>query len=132
MATPDHVPTGRGFDTSFGYFHHANDFYSEIAGDCNETKIVDLWDTNKPAPGVNGTGPDKYEEGLFKERLSTIMIRQHHCSSIMLLTLCIHLFKFLIPMQTNLVSLMTKIVKSIMPWSTILRMLLVSWWVLSR
>ena len=44
MATPDHIPTGRGFDTSFGYFHHTNDFYTEIAGggQCNGTKLVDL------------------------------------------------------------------------------------------
>ena len=25
MATVDHTPKGRGYDTSFGYFHHAND-----------------------------------------------------------------------------------------------------------
>ena len=24
MATRDHTPHGRGYDTSFGYFHHAN------------------------------------------------------------------------------------------------------------
>ena len=26
MATPDHTPQGRGFDTSLNYFHHANSF----------------------------------------------------------------------------------------------------------
>ena len=74
MATPDHTPQGRGFDTSFGYFHHANDFYTEMAGiDCNKTSIVDLWATDEPAHGINGTGPDKYEEGLFKERLLDVV-----------------------------------------------------------
>ena len=29
MATPDHTPKGRGFDSSFGYFHHANDYFTE-------------------------------------------------------------------------------------------------------
>ena len=29
MATPDHTPKGRGFDSSFGYFHHDNDYYTE-------------------------------------------------------------------------------------------------------
>ena len=66
MATPDHTPMGRGFDTSFGYFHHDNDYYSETAGTCNNTRIVDIWVTDKPGHGLNGTGPDKYEEGLFK------------------------------------------------------------------
>ncbi len=70
MATPKHTPKGRGFDTSFGYFHHENDFYTEIAGSgsCKgRTKIVDLWDTDKPAHGVNGTGEDNYEEALFRD-----------------------------------------------------------------
>ena len=80
MATPDHIPIGRRFDTSFGYYHHANDFYTEIASACNGTGMVDLWDTDKPAHGVNGTGPDKYEEGLFKERLLKI-VNDHDTST---------------------------------------------------
>ena len=80
MATTDHMPKGRGFDTSFGYFHHANDFYTEIDGrPCNKTHIVDIWDTDKPAYGKNGTGPDNYEEGLFKERLLEVV--NNHDSS---------------------------------------------------
>ena len=27
MATPEHTPKGRSFQSSFGYFHHANDYY---------------------------------------------------------------------------------------------------------
>ena len=73
MATPDHIPTGRGFDTSFGYFHHSNDYYNETAGHCSSTPIVDLWDTDSPATGVNGTGPDNYEEGLFKEHVLKVI-----------------------------------------------------------
>ena len=74
MATPDqHTPKGRGFDTSLGYFYHGNDYYNETIGSCNATPIVDLWDTDQPAHGINGTGPDNYEEGLFKERLLDIL-----------------------------------------------------------
>ena len=29
MATREHTPKGRGYDTSFGYFHHDNDFWTE-------------------------------------------------------------------------------------------------------
>ena len=29
MATPRHTPLGRGYDSSLGYFHHSNDYYSE-------------------------------------------------------------------------------------------------------
>ena len=80
MATPDHIPTGRGFDSSFGYYHHANDYYTEQTGQCEGTMIVDLWDTDKPAHGVNGTGPDNYEEGLFKQRVLDI-VNNHDTST---------------------------------------------------
>lgn len=73
MATPDHTAEGRGFSSSFGYFHHANDYYTEAEGKCNGTNITDLWDTDKPAHGQNGTGPDHYEEGLFRERVLDIV-----------------------------------------------------------
>ena len=77
MATPDHTPKGRGFDFSLNYFHHANSYYNETEGMCNMTKIVDLWDTDKPASDLNGTGTDHYEEVLFKTtfcKLCQIMI----------------------------------------------------------
>ena len=76
-ATTDHIPTGRGFDSSFGYFNFANDYFTEIDFDkCPNTSIVDLWDTNKPAHGVNGTGDDHYEEDLFRNRVLDVI--DHH------------------------------------------------------
>ena len=35
--------------------------------------IVDLWDTDKPASGLNGTEADHYEEALFRDRLLQIV-----------------------------------------------------------
>ena len=55
MATPDHTPRGRGYDSSFGYFHHANDYWVEAIGSCpgsasgpdtggtNSTSVIDMW-----------------------------------------------------------------------------------------
>ena len=76
MATPEHTPQGRGYDSSLGYFHHANDYWTEHVGD-----YVDMWFTDAPAHGQNGsdpcqrngggqctTGPEKdYEEYKFAQ-----------------------------------------------------------------
>ena len=40
---------------------------------CNSTDIVDLWDTDKLASDLNGTGADHYEEALFRDRLLQIV-----------------------------------------------------------
>lgn len=50
MATVDHTPKGRGYDTSLGYFHHDNDYFDDRA-----EQIVDLWDTDRPAFGFNSS-----------------------------------------------------------------------------
>jgi arylsulfatase B len=52
-ATLDHIPTGRGYDTSFGYAHHFNDYFDETESGGNGP--VDLWDTNNPAFGMNSS-----------------------------------------------------------------------------
>ena len=60
-----------GFQSSFGYFHHANDFYTEKAGvKCNGTMIIDLWDFDAPVTGENGT---IYEEAMFKKHLLNVV-----------------------------------------------------------
>ncbi len=62
------------------YFHHDNDFYHENISSCNGKPVVDLWGTDSPASNMNGTGPDKYEEGLYKEQLVNI-IKNHDPST---------------------------------------------------
>ena len=77
-AKPDLLPTGRKFDSSFGYLNAANDYYNQTdGGKCNGTQIVDLWDTDKPAKDKNGTG---YEDALFKARLLQV-VRDHDPST---------------------------------------------------
>ena len=73
FATPDHIPKGRGFDTSFGYFNAANDYYTKTIYSCNNTPIMDLWDTDEPVSDTNSTGEDHYEEALFRDRLLGIV-----------------------------------------------------------
>lgn len=81
MATPTHTPKGRGYDTSLNYFGHANWMYSsaewlgseENRYDAPEPGIIDLWDTDRPARDLNGTG---YEEYLFRDRMLKIL-REH-------------------------------------------------------
>lgn len=60
MATPDHSPLGRGYVSSFGYFHHDNDYWDETAGTCNHGQLVtDLWRAENgeehPATHFNGS-----------------------------------------------------------------------------
>lgn len=50
MATWDHTPIGRGYDTSLGYFHHDNDYFTDAVG-----PIIDIWDTDRPAFGMNSS-----------------------------------------------------------------------------
>ena len=89
MATHTHIPLGRGFDSSLCYFHHDNDFFNETASKCNGSAIVDLWGTQQPALGLNGTGPDNYEEGLFKEQLVNI-VKNHNASQPLFLYYATH------------------------------------------
>ncbi|CAE8635175.1 unnamed protein product [Polarella glacialis] len=78
MATWEHTPMGRGYETFFGYYHHANDYWtqrlsdSDLHGDiCGN--LVDLWNTTGPARDRNGTA---YVEELFTE--NTLGIIERH------------------------------------------------------
>lgn len=78
MATWDHTPMGRGYETWFGYYHHANDYYTQqvtrsnsLSGGCSG--LVDLWNTTGPARDRNGTD---YEENMFTQ--NTLNVLNHH------------------------------------------------------
>jgi arylsulfatase I/J len=81
MVTPSHTPKGRGYDSSLNYFSHGNWMYSEAAWrgsydhrpDLPTPDVIDLWDTDRPARHLNGTG---YEEYIFRDRMLKIL-REH-------------------------------------------------------
>ena len=47
-----------------------NDYYCEWFKACNKTPVVDLWNNNQPAWGLNGTD---YEEAMFTERVLQVV-----------------------------------------------------------
>lgn len=54
--SPGHIPTGRGYDTSFGYFDHTLDYWTERAYEqCPTFPTTDLWANDAPAYGRNGS-----------------------------------------------------------------------------
>ena len=81
MATFDHTPKGRGYDTSLIYFEHKNDYFTQIqmqSGCLNVyPDIVDLWisnnETEGPANNLNGTN---YEEYLFQNQLHEVIYNE--------------------------------------------------------
>jgi hypothetical protein len=77
MATVDHTPKGRGYDTSFGYFHHANDYWTEHVGAYvdlyNETEATD-WAGPAPAFAPLRDGPVRKTPLLSHFYLKTIIL----------------------------------------------------------
>ena len=99
MATFRHTPLGRGYSTSFGYFHHSNDYWDETLNRCTDsggaTRFpVDLWLTDMPAHGLNGTtngsAIEDYEEWKFGQRAVSI-IESHAPSTPLFLNYDFHI-----------------------------------------
>jgi arylsulfatase B len=83
MATNEHTPIGRGYKSWLGYFHHANDYYTEglplkAIGKINIclNQFTDLWGPGQ-APAKNYTGNNWYEEEIFTNHTLDI-IQQHN------------------------------------------------------
>lgn len=78
MATPEHTPKGRGFDSSLIYWGHMNDYWSQQAmsdprsDSClsDYPGLIDLWQDGKPASSLNGT---QYEDLMLAERVSELL-----------------------------------------------------------
>lgn len=94
MATPDHTPAGRGYDSSLVYFHHSNDCWTHVQEACHGSPVRDLWNMKGPVhfPGKPATAQDNngtcsftnqspkdgsvciYEDELFEERVKELII----------------------------------------------------------
>ena len=79
MATYDHTPKGRGFDSSLIYFEHKVDYFTQqiAQSSCMQYNpaTVDLWahspaEPEGPARALNGTA---YAEYLFRDRVLDII-----------------------------------------------------------
>ena len=46
MATEDHHPRSRGYDSWLGYWHHSNDYWQHTEEKCDGTPVRDLWSYN--------------------------------------------------------------------------------------
>ena len=91
MATPDHTPRGRGYQTSLNYYHHVNDAWTSVAWSdktCAGQDIIDLWATDGPATGVNNAASANctqenqtgcvYEDQLFTDRVMSAIQHVNH------------------------------------------------------
>mmetsp|Transcript_134114 Transcript_134114/g.267624 ORF Transcript_134114/g.267624 Transcript_134114/m.267624 type:complete len:539 (+) Transcript_134114:63-1679(+) len=77
MATWDHTPMGRGYETWLGYYHHANDYWTQqftSGGPSGCGPLVDLWNTTGPARHLNGTA---YEEEIFTSNTLDVIERHN-------------------------------------------------------
>ena len=99
MATMDHTPKGKGYESSLCYFNHANDYWWETTYRCGDLPYVpvDFWDHDRPARGLNGTKghQDKYnisafQDNILSQRLISI-IEKHDSSEPLFLFYAAHL-----------------------------------------
>ncbi|CAK9065036.1 Arylsulfatase B (ASB) (N-acetylgalactosamine-4-sulfatase) (G4S) [Durusdinium trenchii] len=109
MATPEHSPRGRGYETWYGYYQHANDYWhksklgtGEVDACLNHMKDLSMHNATYCGPVRDAislsaacemdeeSDPGCYEEHLFKERVLEI-IQNHNVTSPLFLFYSFHL-----------------------------------------
>ena len=73
MVVPEQIPVNKGFNSSYGYFHHGGDYRTYKTSHCPELdppykQLRDFWDTDGPAILPNLT-EGRYVEYLYKEKM---------------------------------------------------------------
>jgi arylsulfatase B len=113
MATEGHHPRARGFESFYGYWHHANDYWNHAVGKCSAMPLVrDLWRFNATFDGPavadeNGPGCSQREQQpsgetcVFEEELlrseAIRLITRHDASEPLFLFYSSHLIH--VPLQ---------------------------------
>ena len=106
MATFQHHPRARGYDSWLGYWHHSNDYWQHTVDHCGLRKIKDLWKYNASYDGpawelANGHSCSQenqspaneicvYEEQLLTNAVKDV-IRAHDDSKPLFLFWSMHL-----------------------------------------
>ncbi|CAE7034873.1 Arsb [Symbiodinium natans] len=115
MATPDHTPKGRGYETWYGYYGHANHYWHmlpdptyAVVDEClNQVRDLSMHNASYTGPVRDAISlsaacadPESdrgcYEEHLFKERVLEI-IREHKVEEPLFLVYAFHLVH--VPLQ---------------------------------
>merc|ERR1712066_157173 len=108
MATPQHHPKARGYESWLGYWHHANDYWQHTVETCKlgTKKIRDLWRFNATYDGPafdlqNGESCSQTNQNpenetcIFEERVLTdavkAVINEHDVSEPLFLFWALHL-----------------------------------------
>ena len=93
MVVPQQIPAGKGFDSSYGFFHHGGDYRTYKTSHCPDMNITggqlrDFWDTDGPAD----VDVDKeiYVERLYTAKMLDI-IRNHDAQTPLFLYYAPHL-----------------------------------------
>jgi len=126
MATMDHTPKGKGYDSSLCYFQHANDYWRQTTYRCGNLPFipVDFWDDDHPAWGLNGTQPresseltkqhrniSEYEDYILSQRLISA-VESHDPKEPLFMFYAAHLVHAPYEVPQQYLDKMTKFVKN--------------------
>ena len=57
--TPEFLPVGRGFNTSYGFLAGGEDHYTQTTTQCEWGRVTDYWDTHAPAANCSVPAADR-------------------------------------------------------------------------
>jgi len=81
--TPDFLPVGRGFNTSYGFLAGGEDHFTQETTKCDWGKVTDYWDTHAPAADCSVPPPDRQPcpQWTVEEKRSSAAAANGMCAS---------------------------------------------------